>query len=123
MRKHQTLAFVLCLFVLTGCESVSRNCDGFHHPLAEIWTGNDGLGEVHSFVDDTGNRKTYSLQSIDKTGPSVSTSNGSDSNMVRCLETAKFRYVQSDADVAYEFDFLQRDARGDQPTDEQNVCL
>ena len=123
MRKHRILAVLLCLFVLTGCESVSRNCDGFHHPLAEIWTGNDGLGEVHSFVDDTGNRKTYSLQSIDKTDPSVSTSNGSDSNMVRCLETAKFRYVQSDADVAYEFDFLQRDVREDLATEDQRVSL
>ncbi len=123
MRAHHILSVFLCFTVLTGCESVSRNCDGFHHPLAAIWTGNAGLGEVQSFVDDNGNRKTYSLRSIDKTGPSVETSNGSDSNSVRCLETAKYQYVQSDADIAYEFDFLQRDARGDQPTEDQNVSL
>ena len=123
MGTHHILAVFLCFFVLTGCESVSRNCEGFHHPDAEIWTGNDGLGEVHSFVDNTGDRKTYILQSIDKTGPRVNTSSGSESNWVRCLETAQYRYVQSNADIAYEFDFLQRDIRADLPTEDHIVSL
>lgn len=123
MRAHHILAVFLCCFVLTGCESVSRNCEGFHHPLAEIWTGNDGLGEVRSFVDDAGNRKTYTLQSIDKTGPHVGRSNGSDSNLVPCYETAQYQYVQTDADIAYELDFLQRQIRRDQPLENQSVTL
>ncbi|ASJ74848.1 hypothetical protein [Granulosicoccus antarcticus] len=123
MRKHHCLAVFLCLFVLSGCESSSRNCDGFNHPLAEAWTGNDGLGETRSFVDNAGNRKTYALQSIDKTDPRVNTSNGSDSNLVPCYETAQYQYVQTNADIAYSLDFLQRDIRGDQPTEDQNVTL
>ncbi len=123
MRTHRILAVFICTFVLTGCESVSRNCDGFNHPLAEAWTGNDGLGETRSFVDNAGNRKTYALQSIDKTVPRVNTSNGSDSNLVPCYETAQYPYVQTNADIAYSLDFLQRQVRGDQPIDNQSVTL
>ena len=123
MRKHHLLAVFTCVFILTGCESVSRNCEGFHHPLAEVWTGNDGLGETRLFDDNAGNRKTYTLQSIDKSEPRVATSNGSDSNLVRCFETAHYLYVQSDADIAYSLEFLQKDIRQDQPTENQGVSL
>ena len=98
-------------------------CDGFTHPLAEVWTENNGLGEVRTFADPTGNRTSYVLQSIDKTLPRTNTGNGSDSNRVRCLETAKYLYDESSSDIAFEFDFLQRDIRADQLIDDQTVQL
>ncbi len=124
MKVRSILIACLCISILTSCQRVSRQCGGFDHPLAEAWTGNDGLSEVRSFVNDAGNRKSYSLQSIDKSGPRTNTGrSGSDPNMISCFETARYLYVQSDDDIAYELDFVQREVRGDQPIDSQNLTL
>ncbi|WP_088919708.1 hypothetical protein [Granulosicoccus antarcticus] len=98
-------------------------CDGFHHPLAEVWTENNGLGEVRTFTDLSGNRKSYVLQSIERTSPRENIVNGSDPNRVSCLESAEYLYVESSSDMAFEFDILQRDVRADQPTEDQTVRL
>jgi len=43
--------------LLTACEKTIRECDGIQHPLAEVWTGDGGLGEVIFFRNNEGNCK------------------------------------------------------------------
>lgn len=112
-----------CL-LLAGCDETSeRMCDGFNHPLAEIWTENNGLGEVRAFAGSDGSQRNYVLESIVRSQPRIATGRGSDPNLVRCLESADYLYVESNSDVAFSFDFVQEDVRADSTIDNQTVRM
>jgi len=112
-----------CL-LLTGCDETSeRMCKGFHHPLAEIWTENNGLSEVRTFAGSNGSQKNYVLESIERTEPRTVTGRGSDPNLVDCFEEADYLYVESNSDVAFSFDFVQRDFRADSTIEDHSVRL
>jgi len=105
------------------CLSPERLCDGFHHPLAEIWTENNGLREVRTFAGSNGSQKQYVLESIDKTEPRVVKGRGSDPNLVGCIEEADYLYVESNSDIAFTFHFVQRDVRADSTIENHSVRL
>ena len=98
-------------------------CNGFNHPHAEIWTENNGLGEVRTFTGSDGSQKTYVLESIFRTEPRVTVGRGSDPNLVNCFEEADYLYVESNSDVAFSFDFIQRDFRADSTIEDHLVRL
>jgi len=93
-----------CL-LLAGCDGAERICDGFHHPLAEIWTENNGLGEVRTFAGSKGSQRNFVLESVS------------------CYEEADYLYVESNSDVAFSFDFVQEDVRADSAIENQIVRM
>ena len=51
------ILFSGCL-LLTGCDDMTDSMyAGFNHSLAEIWTEDNGLGEVRAFNGSVGSRK------------------------------------------------------------------
>jgi len=68
MLVHLITSILVCgCLLLAGCDGAERLCDGFHHPLAEIWTENNGLDEVRTFAGSDGSERSYVLESIFRT--------------------------------------------------------
>jgi len=55
--------------------------------------------------------------------PRTVSGRGSDPNLVSCLESADYLYIESDTGVAFAFDFVQRDIRADSAIENQSVLL
>jgi len=110
-------------FLLTGCGGNERMCNGFYHPLAEIWTENNGLGELRTFAGSDGSQKNYVLESISRSEPRIEVFRGSGESSVGCIENEQYLYVESNSDLGFNFYFLQDDTGANSTIENQPVSL
>ena len=119
-----TIAPLLAAGILVGCTTQgSRPCSSFDHPDGARWSGGDAPGDTRSFVDAAGRNVAFTLDSVTPNEPREVSSATEDDDEVTCLKSVEYRYVAAALDTAWRLDFVQREARRDDPLDGQIVRL